>query len=130
MTEKIILFFLISFSSSVAFIGCHVITAFQVDEKNALNKPMILHRYPWIGSLAGFLSIAIFISLFINGWILAEWLGLICLPVVWFATNSVISSLVKYQVKGKHTAIRNPFYQLSAGVLLLFVLTIINVGNV
>ena len=91
------MFLLISITSSIIFLGCHAITSYSADPKQFINRPIIMHRKPWLGTIAGITSILVFITLPINGWFIAKWLGVFSLPIFWFAaTNPTISFLLKY----------------------------------
>jgi hypothetical protein len=128
MIEKVVLFFLISFFISIVFLGCHVITSYVADPKQAFyNMPPIMHRNPWMGNLAGILSFIVFFSLFINGWYIGEF-GIVPLLAFWFVSNSKISSYFKFE-KGRndYAWFRNPFYQLLFGGIILAILTLINI---
>ncbi len=124
---KILMFLLISIASSVIFLGCHVITSYSADPKQFINRPIIMHRKPWLGTIAGITSILVFITLPINGWFIAKWLGFFSLPIFWFAaTNPTVSFLLKYEKGKKYLLIRNPFVQVMFGGTAWIILTILN----
>ena len=127
MVIKIILFLLTSVLSSVTFLGCHVITSYNADPGQFLNKPIIMHRNPWLGTLTGILSIVVFLSLFLNGWFIAKWLGIVTLPISWFIINSTVSVHLKWEAGKKYSNIKNPFYQVFFGGLGWLLVTIINI---
>jgi hypothetical protein len=86
-----------------------------------------MHRKPWLGTIAGITSILVFITLPINGWFIAKWLGFFSLPIFWFAaTNPTVSFLLKYEKGKKYLLIRNPFVQVMFGGTAWIILTILN----
>ncbi|MFA5049349.1 MAG: hypothetical protein WC516_10060 [Patescibacteria group bacterium] len=121
----ITLFLLMSVLSSVTFWGCHIITLYG-EREQFINKPLIMHQKPWIGTIAGIFSVIVFLSLFVNGWFIARWLGMVALPIFWFIINPRVSSLLKWD-KGKHLLIRNPFILALFGGIGLVILTLANI---
>lgn len=119
MLTDIVRFIFTALLGSICFLSTHVITAYTADAKQFLNRPMVMHRYPWIGSLAGLLSITVFILIPINGWFIWGWTGVASLTLFWLLISNSISPI-------RHYVSTRPFHSLLLAAPLLFGLTVIN----
>lgn len=105
----------------------YVLTAYVADEQQFVNRPMIMHRFPMIGTGAGFISIVIFIIIPVNGWLIGDWTGAILLTLFWLLiSNPIVRTITAYRSTRLSLYISNPFFQVVISLLCLIGFTIVN----
>lgn len=129
MIEKIVLLLMTSLASSLCFLGCHSITGYISDPGHSrANIPIIMNKHPWLGNVAALMSILVFISVPLNGWLIGRWIGMISLFLFWFiVSNPFVTRVTAYRSTSLTLFISNPFLQVIIGTPILIGLTIVNV---
>src|SRR5690606_5308076 len=98
----------------------HQILHYALDVTQHINKPLVLRKHPWIKEVVGALNIIVFALMFINGWFLTGWTGVIILPIFCIFFSRKIYPAFRIKI--------NPFYQVVLGAISLFITTAVNIS--
>lgn len=118
---------LTSLAGSVCFLGCHTITGYVADPHQFVDRPIIMHRHPWIVNVTGPLSVLILIVILLNGWFIWRWLGVVVIFLFWILiSNWVVKRLTTYRSTVATMYISNPFFQILVGGIAFTGLSFLN----
>lgn len=124
MIFQILILIATSLIASVAMIGFHAIASYAADPRQFMNRPMIIHRHPWLGTVAGLLSICVLVLVALNGWLYFGIFGVAFMIPFWLTiTNPLVRLLTTYRGGAMSMLISNPFLQVATGGIGLAIAT-------